>query len=72
VFLEVVKPHLREYYKSIAAALHADNPIGTQMKDSCGAVAELVDGFIDLGIKILDPMHVTSKGMIAGGAFDAF
>lgn len=66
LFRSVVKPQLRGYYESIAGALHAENPAGTLMKHSCGAVAELVDEFIDLGINILDPMQVAAAGMDAG------
>jgi uroporphyrinogen decarboxylase len=34
------------------------------MFHSCGAIAPLIDGIIDLGVDILDPIQVTANGMM--------
>lgn len=59
-FLELYKP----YYKKVNDWIHANTSWKT-FYHSCGAVADLIPDFIEMGVDILNPVQCSAKGMDA-------
>ena len=59
-FRELVKPLLAELMAFLRGRLGADQFV---LFHSCGNVRELIPDFIEMGIDILNPVHITATGM---------
>lgn len=59
--------HFRQYYKPhiarIIAAIRKSAPNAKIMFHSCGNVRPLIPDFIEMGIEILNPVHINAAGM---------
>ncbi len=62
-FRQVVRPQVEPYYRAVKKAFLAANPEGKLMKHSCGAVSEMVEEFIGMGLDIVDPVQTACAGM---------
>lgn len=62
-FREVFKPRLRDLFSSMKAAA----PHAKVMFHSCGNVREIIPDFIEIGVDILNPVHVRATGMEPSG-----
>ncbi len=65
---QLISPdQFREYYKPhiarVMAAIKRKAPNAKTMFHSCGNVRPIIPDFIECGIDILNPVHVTAKGM---------
>jgi len=60
VFRQLVKPLLAELLAFLRQRLGPDQFI---LFHSCGSVRELLPDFIELGVDILNPVHITAAGM---------
>lgn len=58
MYREQLKPFHREYFKFIKERTDAK-----LFYHSCGATAELIDDFIEIGVDIVNPMQVSAAGM---------
>ena len=62
-FREIFKPRLRDLFATIkAAAPHAE-----LLFHSCGSVREIIPDLIEIGVDILNPVHVRATGMDPAG-----
>jgi uroporphyrinogen decarboxylase len=59
VFREIFKPRQAEMIK----LMHQKAPHAAVFFHSCGNVRELLPDFIDMGIDIINPVHITASGM---------
>lgn len=59
--------HFRNYYKPhiarVIAAMKRNAPHAKVMFHSCGNVRPIIPDFIEMGIDILNPVHITATGM---------
>jgi len=55
-----IKPYHKKYFEFIKARTDA-----ALMLHSCGAIAPLLDDFIDMGVEIINPVQVSARGMDA-------
>ena len=59
--------HFRQYYKPhiarIIKEIRLSAPASKVMFHSCGNVRPLIPDFIEMGIDILNPVHITASGM---------
>ena len=59
--------HFRQYYKPhisrIINAMKKNAPYAKIMFHSCGNVRPVISDFIEIGIDILNPVHINAKGM---------
>ncbi len=62
MFRERIKPHLARIY----SAAHAGSKARVLLH-SCGAVAELIEDFIQIGVDILNPVQTSAAGMEPAG-----
>jgi len=62
-FREVFKPRLRDLFSSMKAAA----PHAKVLFHSCGNVREIIPDFIEIGVDILNPVHVRATGMEPSG-----
>jgi uroporphyrinogen decarboxylase len=58
LFRSTIKPKLRDIY----ALSHSLSPAGVFLH-SCGAVAELIEDFIEIGVNALNPVQTSARGM---------
>jgi uroporphyrinogen decarboxylase len=58
MYREMIKPYHREFFGAIHE--HSDAKV---FYHCCGAVAPLIDDFIDVGVDILNPVQVSCNGM---------
>lgn len=58
-FREVFKPRLRALF----AAIKASAPHVKLLFHSCGNVREIIPDFIEIGVDILNPVHISATGM---------
>lgn len=59
VFRQAFKPRLRELFAAIKQAA----PNARLLFHSCGNVREIIPDFIEIGVDILNPVHITAAGM---------
>ena len=59
MFRSIVKPR----QVTLISFLKKKKPDGFVFFHSCGNVRELLPDFIDMGIDILNPIHITAHGM---------
>ena len=59
LFREVFKPRLRE----LIEAIHKAAPGVHLMFHSCGSVREIIPDLIEIGARILNPVHIRASGM---------
>ncbi len=62
MFRERIKPHLARIYSAAHAVSRA-----RVFLHSCGAVAELIEDFIQIGVDILNPVQTSAAGMQPAG-----
>jgi uroporphyrinogen decarboxylase len=72
LFRDLVKPVVSKFYTTVKGHAKKYNPEIKLMKHSCGAVFDLVEDFIEMGIDILDPVQVTAAGMDIGRLKETF
>ena len=58
-FRTLFKPRLRELFAAIKGAA----PHVKLLFHSCGSVREIIPDFIEIGVDILNPVHITATGM---------
>jgi uroporphyrinogen decarboxylase len=66
LFRSMFKPRLRELFSVIHAKLKEKKPAGERgwlFFHSCGNVRPILPDFIEIGVDILNPVHVTAEGM---------
>jgi uroporphyrinogen decarboxylase len=59
MFREQIKPHLRTLFECVARLA----PNAKRFFHSCGNVRPLIPDFIEIGVQILNPVHIRAKGM---------
>jgi len=63
----IAPDHFRTYYKPhiarVISAMTAKAPHAKVMFHSCGNVRPIIPDFIEIGIDILNPVHITATGM---------
>jgi uroporphyrinogen decarboxylase len=62
-FREIFKPRLRDLFATIKAAA----PHAKLLFHSCGSVREIIPDLIEIGVDILNPVHVRATGMDPAG-----
>lgn len=67
---QLISPdHFREYYKPhmgrVLQAMKSKAPTAKVMFHSCGNVRPIIPDFIEMGVDILNPVHITAAGMEA-------
>jgi uroporphyrinogen decarboxylase len=67
---QLISPeHFREYYKPhmgrVIQAMRSKAPTAKVMFHSCGNVRPIIPDFIEMGVDILNPVHITAAGMEA-------
>ena len=65
-YKEMIEPKLCElvrYVKGLLAEKKQEGEKGYFFFHSCGNVRPLLPGFIDMGIDIINPVHITAEGM---------
>ncbi len=65
-YKKLIDPRLRELVGFIKDKLAAVKPAGQRgyvFLHSCGNVRPFIDDFIDMGVDILNPVHITAEGM---------
>jgi len=59
LFRTVFKPRLRD----LLGAIRSRAPRARILFHSCGSVREIIPDFIEIGVDILNPVHITASGM---------
>jgi uroporphyrinogen decarboxylase len=59
MFREQIKPHLRTLVECVARLA----PNAKRFFHSCGNVRPLIPDFIEIGVQILNPVHIRARGM---------
>ena len=62
-FRTVLKPQISDFYFQVKESFQKLNPLGKLMKHSCGDIVDILPDFINMGIDIIDPVQVSSRGM---------
>lgn len=65
-YFELIEPRLRELMSFIKKTLNSKKPKGEKgyiFFHSCGNVRPLLPSFIEMGIDIINPVHITAEGM---------
>ena len=62
-FRSIFKPRLAELF----AAIKRDAPHAKLLMHSCGSVRDIIPDFIQIGVDVLNPVHVTASGMEPAG-----
>jgi uroporphyrinogen decarboxylase len=66
IYKDMIEPKLRElveYVKGLLAEKKAEGEKGYFFLHSCGNVRPLLPSFIDMGVDIINPVHITAEGM---------
>ena len=69
-YKQLIDPRLRELVRFIKDKLASVKPVGQRgyvFLHSCGNVRPFINDFIDMGIDILNPVHITAEGMSPAG-----
>ena len=67
LFRSMVKPYLRAYFKLVKSKTPAKLHL-----HSCGAVSDLLDDLIEIGVDIINPVQVSARGMMPEVLKDKF
>jgi len=67
LFRSMVKPYLRAYFKLVKSKTSAKLHL-----HSCGAVSDLLDDLIEIGVDIINPVQVSARGMMPEVLKDKF